>query len=139
MTTDPVEVVRRFYERSLSREGLVRVVTSSGPIEHVSPDVVVENFEEFMITEPYHGHDGVRQWAIDNGEGVRGGWLDLEEITDMGGGWVLTRHLAHGTATSTGIDFSLRFHAAIRVEDGLIVYVKGFREREDAEEAIRAA
>ena len=139
MSSDPVDVVRRFYEQSLSREGLVRLVTSSGPIPDVSPDIVVENFEEFMITEPYHGHDGVRQWVIDNGEGVRGGCLDLEEITDMGGGWVITRHLAHGTATTTGIDFSLRFHSAIRVENGLIVYVMGFREREDAEEAIRAA
>jgi ketosteroid isomerase-like protein len=139
MPTEPVEVVRAFYERHMTHAGLVEMVSGSGPIEMASPDVVVENFDDFIMTEPYRGHEGVRRWVRDNSEGFRGGWYELQDVADMGNGWVVTQHVARGAGTSTGIDVSLPFCAAIRVEDGLIVYVKGFREREAAEEAARAA
>jgi hypothetical protein len=131
MATEDVEVIRRFYEKHLSREGHARLAAGSGHIDdEIAEDVVSVNFDEAPVTEPYRGHEGVREWARANADTVEDVWLELLEVRDVGDGWVISSAHIHGTIH--GIDSTFVFWTAGHVRDGQLAYAKGFLREEDA-------
>jgi hypothetical protein len=80
----------------------------------------------------YHGHDGVRRWHRDNvnvwGEEIG---IEPEALFDLGH-LMLTFYLARGRGLSSGAEIAMRGAAVACWRDGLMTYVKGYRDREDA-------
>ena len=59
MSQENVEIVRRWWA-SFNKDGLP-------PFDLLRRADRDQKPEEFPITGPYHGHDGVRQWASEHG------------------------------------------------------------------------
>ena len=105
----------------------------------------VENFIAFCdpqielrstVTVPggavYHGHKGVRTWHRD----LSDGWgdelrIEPEAYFDLGE-HTITFHVLHGRGRQSGADVAMPAAHLCRWRDGLIVYFKGYAEREDA-------
>ena len=80
----------------------------------------------------YHGHDGVHRWHCDNQE-VRGEEIraEPEAVFDLGE-HTLTFYVAHGRGQHSGVEVATPQAAVVRWRDGLITYIKSYRDREDA-------
>jgi ketosteroid isomerase-like protein len=80
----------------------------------------------------YHGHDGLRRWHRDNqevwGEEIR---AEPEAVFDLGE-HTLAFYVAHGRGLRSGVEVATPQAAVVRWRDGLITYIKGYRDREDA-------
>jgi ketosteroid isomerase-like protein len=105
----------------------------------------VENFVAFCdpqielhstVTVPggavYYGHDGVRRWHRD----LADGWGDELRVEPEAyfevGEHTITFHLLHGRGRESGADVVMPAAHLCRWRDGLIVYFKGYADREDA-------
>jgi hypothetical protein len=81
----------------------------------------------------YHGHDGARRWHQDLtdawGEEIR---VEPETYFDLGEQTLLF-YVLHGRGRQSGAEVAIRNAAHVfRWRDGLIVYWKGYVERQDA-------
>jgi ketosteroid isomerase-like protein len=80
----------------------------------------------------YHGHDGVRRWHRDNrevwGEEIR---AEPEAVFDLGE-HTLTFYVARGRGQRSGVEVARPGAAVVRWRNGLITYIKSYRDREDA-------
>jgi ketosteroid isomerase-like protein len=80
----------------------------------------------------YHGHDGVRRWHRDNrevwGEEIR---AEPEAVFDLGE-HTLTFYVARGRGQRSGVEVAMPGAAVVRWRNGLITYIKSYRDREDA-------
>ena len=79
----------------------------------------------------YHGHDGVRRWHRD----LADGWgeelrVEPEAYFDLGE-QTLTFHVLHGRGRQSGADVGMPAAHLNRWRNGLIVYFKGYADRED--------
>jgi ketosteroid isomerase-like protein len=79
----------------------------------------------------YHGHDGVRRWHGDNqevwGEEIRS---EIEAVFDLGE-HTLAFHVARGRGQRSGVEVAMPQAVVVSWRDGLITYIKGYRDRED--------
>jgi ketosteroid isomerase-like protein len=80
----------------------------------------------------YHGHDGVRSWHRD----LKDGWgdelrVEPEAYFDLGE-HTITFHVLHGRGRQSGADVAMPAAHVCRWRDGLIVYFKGYSQRENA-------
>jgi ketosteroid isomerase-like protein len=80
----------------------------------------------------YHGHDGVRKWHRD----LADGWgdelrVEPEAYFDLGE-HTISFHVLHGRGRQSGADVGMSAAHLCRWRDGLIVYFKGYADREDA-------
>src|SRR6266576_4032387 len=78
------------------------------------------------------GHEGVRRWHRDLAEG----WgeelrIEPEAYFDLGE-HTITFHVLHGRGRQSGADVAMPAAHLCRWRDGLIVYFKGYADREDA-------
>jgi len=80
----------------------------------------------------YHGHDGVRKWHRD----LADGWgdelrVEPEAYFDLGE-HTISFHVLHGRGRQSGADVGMSAAHLYRWRDGLIVYFKGYAQRDDA-------
>ena len=80
----------------------------------------------------YHGHDGVHRWHCDNQEvwGEEIG-VEPEAVFDLGE-HTLTFYVARGRGQRSGVEVAMPQAAVVRWRDGLITYIKSYRDRGDA-------
>jgi ketosteroid isomerase-like protein len=80
----------------------------------------------------YHGHPGVRRWHRDIkdafGDDIR---VEPEAYFDLGE-HTITFHVLHGRGRQSGADVETPAAHLCRWRDGLIVYFKGYVQREEA-------
>ena len=96
-------------------------------------DPGIEFHSVFAVVEAvYHGHDGVRRWQRDLqdvwGAEIRAepeAIFDLDEHT-------LTFWVLRGRGQHSGIEVAMASAIVVRWRDGLMTYVKGYRDREAA-------
>ena len=79
----------------------------------------------------YHGHDGVHRWHCDNQEVWGQIGVETEAVFDLGE-HTLTFYVAHGRGQGSGVEVAMLQAAVVRWRDGLITYIKSYRDREDA-------
>ena len=80
----------------------------------------------------YHGHEGVRRWHRDL-EDAWGDELRVEpEIYFDLGEHTVTYHVLHGRGRQSGADVVMPAAHVCRWRDGLIVYFRGYAQRQDA-------
>jgi ketosteroid isomerase-like protein len=117
MSAGDVELVRRWFD-GLDRGDL--------GLELVASNVEIRNWDEFPITGPYVGHDGVEQWWGDISEAFDHFEWELREATDAGGGRVVTVQRFTGRFRLTGIDVDFHWGSVITVADGRIESAVGY-------------
>ena len=92
-------------------------------------------FDSSEMEGPFHGHEGLREWAM----GLRAAFSNWEpsivEIRDL-----QDRVLIHGTATGagarSGAGINVDFWQALEFRDGRIVWYAAFRNEKDALEGL---
>jgi ketosteroid isomerase-like protein len=87
----------------------------------------------------YHGHDGVRRWQRD----LEDGWgdelqIEPEAYYDLGG-QTITFHVLHGKGRQSGADVAMPAAHLCRWRNGLMVFFKGYSNREDVFEDLQIA
>ena len=97
----------------------------------VPPDLSAEPDE-------YRGHDGVRRYFDSFREIVDELRFDAEELIEVGDDAVAARGYITGRGRESGIPIEMRVPMMMRLRDGKLVEMVGFREWEDALAAARA-
>ena len=129
MSQANVEVVRRNYE-ALSRGDL------DAWLESVREDAELHEVSDIPDSAVYRGHEEIRRWAQSLLQLVSEWCWTPEEFIYQGDAAVLVR--ARMTARSAGGGVPLEqvaFHL-IELQDGEIVCLRGFLDREEALEAV---
>jgi ketosteroid isomerase-like protein len=125
MTQENVELHRRSVEAFNTRDVEAFIAFCDPQIELHS-----------TVTVPggavYHGHDGVRRWHRD----LEDGWgdelrVEPEVYFDLGEN-TITFHVLHGRGRESGADVAMPAAHLCRWRDSLIIYFKGYAQREDA-------
>jgi ketosteroid isomerase-like protein len=87
----------------------------------------------------YDGHDGVRRWYRDLAEGW-GEELQMEPETyfDLGE-QTISFHVLHGRGRQSGANVAMAAAHLCKWRDGLIVYFKGYADRDDMLRELRVS
>jgi ketosteroid isomerase-like protein len=125
MSERNVELMRRFTEAWNSRD-----------IEAISAccDTSIELHSIFAAVGGgvYHGHDGLRTYQRDLedawGDEIR---AEVEAFFDLGE-QTLTFYAMHGRGQRSGTEVKMPIAVVVRWRDGLLVYFKGYTDREEA-------
>jgi ketosteroid isomerase-like protein len=103
----------------------------------MSPDVVWEERHNPEVGL-YRGRDGVKEWvAVTSGAFQTPRFEPLRFIDD--GEAVVIEVLFRGQGTSSGIEVAARLAHAVRVREGMVIYLASFPEVEQALEAVGLA
>jgi ketosteroid isomerase-like protein len=106
------------------------------PVEDLfDPDVEIVNEQGWMITGPYSGHDGVREWARDMFESIESPHFELEDVIDVDDECLVISNRATGQGPGTGLPIDLFWWSVLRFRNGRILRAVGFRTRAKALEA----
>ena len=130
MASRNVEVVRGMLE-AYARGG------ADGVIDFIHPDFHGEVPPE-VSAEPdsYDGHDGVRRYFDSFYEIVDDLRFDAEELVELGPDVVAARGLITGQGRESGIPIEMRVPMLMRLRDGKLTGMVGYR---DWDEAVAAA
>ena len=129
MSRENVEVVRLWIQ-GLSEAG-------SPPLDLCDEQIEIGNVEEFVVQGPYHGHDGVRQWATDAFDVVVDRRFELNEAIDAGDGeTVISVQRALGHSSHTGLKFDLKWVGVWTIRGGKVVRIQGYASKAQALEAV---
>jgi ketosteroid isomerase-like protein len=125
MSRENVEVVHQI-EDALNRRDLDRFLEVTDPaVEwHSSISVISEG-------GAYHGHEGVRQYMRDVEETFASLSATLDRILDIGD-LVLAVGRLHYRGKASGVEQEAHFGWVFRFRDGKVVYLRAFREPEQA-------
>ena len=121
-----LEVVRTWFS------GLARGDVSP---ELCDPEIEIVNWAESPATGPYHGHDGLHRWWSDIGDAIDDVHFELQEITALDDGRVLTIQRIVGRFHLTGIDVDAPWGSVISVRDGKISRAVGYATPSQARRA----
>jgi ketosteroid isomerase-like protein len=97
----------------------------------VPPDLSAEPDE-------YRGHDGVRRYFDSFREIVDDLRFDAEELVEVGEDTVAARGHITGRGRESGIPIEMRVPIAMRLREGKVLEMVGYREWEDALAAARS-
>jgi ketosteroid isomerase-like protein len=74
-----------------------------------------------ILSDEYHGHDGVRRFFREWPGAFDGYYAHAEEFIDAGGGSVLVRVRQGGRGNESGIEIDMPYWQVYRVRDGRAV------------------
>jgi ketosteroid isomerase-like protein len=125
MPQQNIELLRRWFDALNARdiEAAIALCDPSG--------VLISSFAA-VDGAVYHGHDGMRRYFGDLadawGDDLR---IETEAYFDLGD-HTLAFNVAHARGTHSGAEITMRHAAVTRWRDGLMVYIKGYADREEA-------
>ena len=129
MSQENVEIVRRWWA-GFNKDGLP-------PFDLCDERIEIRNPEEFPITGPYHGHDGVRQWASDAWEVIDEIRVEPEEILEVGEGDTVVAVLrTSGHMRHTGLPAKVQRAAVVTMRSGKLAHAQGYLTKAEALEAV---
>jgi ketosteroid isomerase-like protein len=100
-------------------------------VAYCDPEIELHSAVTVPGGATYHGHDGVRRWHRELAD-VFGGeiQMDPEVFFDLGE-FTVTFHVLRGRGQQSGADVASPAAHLCRWREGLIVYFKGYLQRED--------
>ena len=125
MSQENVELNRRAVEAFNARDIEAFIAFCDPSIEGHSVFAAVGGAD-------YHGHDGLRRFFRDArdawGDAIR---IEPEAYFDLGES-TLAFFVLHGRGKQSSAEVAMPFAQEVRWRDGLLVYFKGYANREDA-------
>ena len=120
------EIVRAMLD-TLNDEGVEPALEWFAQDFHgvVPPDLSAE-------PDSYDGHDGVRRYFDSFHEIVDDLRFDAEELVEVAPGAVAARGLITGRGRESGIPIEMRVPMLMRVRDGRLVEMAGYRDWDEA-------
>ena len=138
MSQENVEIVRRLFDyppeqlQTLIRHG--SAVSGHPWLSLWHPECVLEELAEVPDSAAYHGREGVMRYFQQAGES----WDDVRytptEILDGSDGVLAATDM--WARSKAGVEVQMRVYQVFRLRDGMIVYVTGYTDREQALEAV---
>jgi len=124
-----VEIARRWWA-SFNENGVP-------PLELCNEHVFVRNPDGFPVTGPYHGHAGIRQWALDVYDVLEDFRVEPEEVIPLGeGGVVLVGLRQTGRWKYTQLPTEVLWATLMTIRNGKLVHAQGYVSKA---QALRAA
>jgi ketosteroid isomerase-like protein len=119
-------VVRQMLD-ALNNEGVDAALKWFADDFHgvVPPDLSAE-------PDSYDGHDGVRRYFDSFYEIVDDLRFDAEELVELGPDVVAARGLITGQGRESGIPIEMRVPMLMRLRDGKLIGMEGYRDWDDA-------
>lgn len=127
MSREKAEVVRRWWA-GFNQDGLPPLDLCDERIEIINPD-------EFPLTGPYHGHEGVRQWASDVYDVLEDAHVEAEEVVGGEGEAVVAVLRQTGRWKYTQLATDARWAAVMTIRDGKLAHAQGYLSKAQAIEA----
>jgi ketosteroid isomerase-like protein len=125
VSQENVEALRRWIEAFNARD--IEAI-----VAHCDPSIELHSVFAAVGGAVYRGHEGLRRWQRDFedawGEEIRvepEAYFHLRERT-------LIFYVLHGRGKHSGVEVAMPVATVFRWRDGLIVYFKGYADREDA-------
>jgi ketosteroid isomerase-like protein len=129
MSQENVEVVRRWWA-GFNENGLP-------PFDLCDDQIEIRNPDEFPTPGPYHGHEGVRQWASDAWDVIDQVRTEPEEILEVGDRTTLVVVLrTTGRVRGMGIPANAEWAAVFTMRGGKLARAQGYRSRAEALDAV---
>ena len=129
MSEENVEIVRRCFA------GLEEDPPKVW-LEFFDEEVELRNPPEFPLQGPFHGHDGVRNWAAEVWEVISGLHHEIEEIIEATDGQtVVSVQRMQGRMRHTQLPANLQWATVWTFREGKVLRGQGFMRRADALEA----
>ena len=129
MSEENVEVVRLLWA-ALEREDI------EAQLELCDEQMEIRNPPEFPVTGPYHGHNGVRQWATENWEVFTNLRFEVEEIIEAPDDETLVSvQRTVGRMRHTEIPIDVRWAGVWTVRNGKALRAHGYLSKAEALEA----
>jgi ketosteroid isomerase-like protein len=129
MSQENVEIVRQMWA-ALNREDIER------QLELCDEQLEITNPAEFPVRGPFHGHDGVRQWATEVGEVFTDLHFEVEEIIEAPDGeTIVSMQRAVGRMRHTQLPSNFRWACVWTVRNGKALRARGYISRDEALEA----
>jgi len=100
--------------------------------------IEIRNPAEFPVAHEYHGHEGVRQWAVEVWEVFSEIHHELQEIIEADDGeTVVSVQRTQGRMRHTQLPVDLLWAAVWTVRDGKALRGQGYMTKVEALEAVR--
>ena len=129
MSEENVELVRLMWA-ALEREDI------EAQLELCDEQMEIRNPPEFPVTGPYHGHNGVRQWATENWEVFTNLRFEVEEIIEAPDDETLVSvQRTVGRMRHTEIPIDVRWAGVWTVRNGKALRAHGYLSKAEALEA----
>ena len=137
MSQENVEIVRRLFDYGPEVQILLRQDGDLSTHPWLSlwhPECVLEELAEVPDSAAYHGREGVVRYFERAGEV----WDDITytpaEIVEGSEGVLAATDI--WARSKAGVETQMRVHQVFRLQDGMIVYVRGYTDRAQALEAV---
>lgn len=122
-----------------SREWIRGVAEGTIDTPGIHERCVLENFDGAPTQHPrFEGPDAMREWVRDAFGPVDDGWLEIEEVVDPAPDAHVAAVRMRGRMTATGLELNFQMFTLSCIEDGKLIYSKGFLDRDEALAAGRA-
>jgi ketosteroid isomerase-like protein len=139
MSQENAEIVRRLWA-ALEREPGMPWPRARGDeldrrlrLDLCHEQMEIRNPAEFPVASEYHGHDGVRQWAIEVWEVFSELHHEVEEIIEAEDGeTVVSVQRTQGRMSHTGLKTNFQWAVVWTLRDGKALRAHGYVTKADA-------
>jgi ketosteroid isomerase-like protein len=102
-------------------------------LEFYDEDVEIRNPPEFPVRGPFHGHDGVRQWATEVWEVFAGLHHEVEEIiAGADGETVVSVQRTQGRMRHTQLKTDVQWAGVWTFREGKVLRCQGYMRKAEA-------
>jgi ketosteroid isomerase-like protein len=105
--------------------------------DYLAPDVVLDAFKEAPVRPRYRGRDELRLWVREAFDVIDDAWWELREVIELSPTVAVSHAHVHGRMTTTGLEIDFPMTAVHVARGGLVVYMKGFVDKDEAIAAAR--
>jgi len=106
------------------------------PLELCDAEVEIQNPDEFPLPGPYHGHEGVQDWATEVWDVVEDHHVAIEEIIQAPDEETVVMALrSTGRSREMQIDMDVPWAALWVIRNGKLTYAHGYMSLDEAREA----
>lgn len=128
MSQENVELCRRAYDRWNGEE-------YEAFLALLSPDVELVEGAYTPEVGVYRGREGIKRWVSSNSGAFNQARFEPVRFIEADDA-VVIELLFHGQGTSSGAEVTARYAHALRIREGMIVYIAAFPGLEQALEAV---
>jgi len=108
-------------------------------LEFLHPEVELRTVRAVLEGSVYRGHDGFKQFLRDMEEDWREFSLELDDLSDVGGGRVLVLGRLRALGRASGVELDAPAAWVCSLRDGKVAGVDFYADEQAAREAIAAS